>query len=107
MCCHKRPISYERTSLICATINLTLALSAQSTGINAAPYDEAFRRKHKLYLSILKEFGFGQRLMETRINVEVAEFIKQARLTDGKPFNPKELIHLCIMNINNSILIGR
>jgi len=45
--------------------------------------------------------------METRINLEVAEFIKQARLTDGKSFDPKATMHMCIMNIIDSIILGR
>jgi len=76
-------------------------------GISSVNYDAEFRKKHQLYLSILKEFGFGQRLMETRINVEVAEFIIQARLIDGKSFDPKLLIHTSIVNVIASILLGR
>jgi Cytochrome P450 len=76
-------------------------------GILNAQYNAAFRRKHQLYLSILKQLGFGQRLMETRINVEVAEFIHQAKLKEGRPFNPKDLMHMCVVNIIISIFLGR
>jgi Cytochrome P450 len=76
-------------------------------GIINAQYNAAFRRKHQLYLSILKELGFGQRLMETRINVEVAEFIHQAKLKEGRPFNPKDVMHMCVVNIIISIFLGR
>jgi len=76
-------------------------------GIVSATYDAEFRNKHQLYLSILKEFGFGQRLMECRINVEITEFINQARLTDGKSFDPKLLIHTSVINVTGSILFGR
>jgi len=72
-----------------------------------ATYDADFRRKHQLYLSIFKEFGFGKHLMETRINVEVNDFINQARLADGKPFDPKLLIHTSVINVIGSILLGR
>jgi hypothetical protein len=72
-----------------------------------SPYNADFRHKRQLYLSILKEFGFGQRLMETRINVEVAEFVRQAKLKDGQPFDPNNLMHMCVVNIIISILVGR
>jgi hypothetical protein len=45
--------------------------------------------------------------METRINVEVAEFVRQAKLKDGQPFNPKDMIHMCVVNVIISILVGR
>ena len=45
--------------------------------------------------------------METRINVEVAELISQARLTNCEPFDPRLLIHTCIINVIGSILLGR
>ena len=45
--------------------------------------------------------------METRINVEVSELIKQARLIDGKPFDPNEMLHMCVVNIIASILLGK
>jgi hypothetical protein len=76
-------------------------------GIIEIPYNASFRHKRQLYLSILKEFGFGQRLMETRINVEVAEFVRQARLKDGQPFDPSNLMHTCVLNVIISILVGR
>jgi len=45
--------------------------------------------------------------METRINVEVTELIKQVRLIGGKPFDPNEMIHMCVVNVITSILLGK
>jgi len=45
--------------------------------------------------------------MEKRIHVEVAEFITQARLTTGQPFDPNKLIHRCVVNVIISIVLGR
>ena len=77
------------------------------TGIASASYTEAYRQKRQNCLSIMKKFGFGQRLMETRINSEVSELINQARLIDGKPFDPKDVLHMCVVNVITSILFGQ
>jgi len=45
--------------------------------------------------------------METRINGEVSELIKQARLTRGKLFDPNDLLHMCVVNVITSILLGK
>ena len=45
--------------------------------------------------------------METRINGEVSELIKQAQLTDGKPFDPNDMLHMCVVNVITSILLGQ
>jgi len=78
----------------------------RTTGIASAPYDESFRRRRRLYLSILKEFGFGQRLMENRINSEVSEFIRQARLTGGQAIDPSDMVHMCLTKVMASVLFG-
>lgn len=80
---------------------------AGNTGIAFPQYNAAYRQKRQLYLGILKEFGFGQRLMETRINVEVAEFIGQVKHKDGKPFDPTNMMHMCVVNVIISVLIGK
>ena len=77
-----------------------------ATGILAGHYDADFRRRHRLYLSVLKQFGFGQRLMESRIQVEVSELVKQVRLTDGRPFDPQTVITRCVFNVISSIIFG-
>lgn len=66
-----------------------------------------YRRKRQLYIAILKQLGFGQRRMEHRINVEVAELVHQLRLTGGQPFDPSEILHSCILNVINSIVFGQ
>jgi len=90
---------------VSCTFNANVVLAIP--GIVIAPYDDKFRQKRQLYLSILKQFGFGQRIMETRINVEVTELIKQVRLIGGKPFDPNEMIHMCVVNVITSILLGK
>jgi hypothetical protein len=86
---------------------IDLSALVNFSGIIYAPYNEVFRLKHQLCLSILKEFGFGHRLMETRISVEVAELIHQARLLEGQSFDPNDMIHWCVLNVITSILVGQ
>ena len=45
--------------------------------------------------------------METRIDVEVAELIKQLRLTDGKAVEPTLMINMCVLNVIVSIALGQ
>ena len=86
---------------------LTLTLSSKVfyfrcefvSGIIYAAYNEEFRSRHKLYLSILKTLGFGSNVMESRIHVEVSELLKQARLMEGRPFDPKDMIQRCVINV--------
>ena len=71
-----------------------------------APYDDTFRRKHQLYLSILKRFGFGQRQMETVINANVEQFIVKSKATEGRSFDPLASLQLSVFSIIASILFG-
>jgi len=54
----------------------------------------------------LKEFGFGQRVMETRILIEVEEMINKVRETQSRPFDIKQLTTLCMANVIMSISFG-
>jgi hypothetical protein len=77
-----------------------------TTGIMMAPYDDLYRRKHQLLTSIFRQLGYGQRIMENRIIVEVAELISQARLINGQPFDPTELLNTCVLNVSVSMQLG-
>ena len=75
-------------------------------GILIAHYDSTFKSNHKLCLSILKQFGFGRRVMETRILVEVEEMIKKVREKQGRPFDMTKLTTSCVANVMMSMLFG-
>ena len=45
--------------------------------------------------------------METRINDNVKEFIREAKTTGGRSFNPSAAIGMSVMNIISGILVGR
>jgi len=75
-------------------------------GIVFRRYDARFRNVHKLYLSIMKRFGFGQRMMETRILMEVEEMINKVREKKGHPFDVTPLATSCVTNVIMSMLFA-
>jgi len=76
-------------------------------GILLSPYNATFKSKHQLCLAIMKRFGFGQRVMETRILTEVEEMISRVRERRGRPFDMRQLTTLCVANVIMSMLFGR
>ena len=58
-------------------------------------------------LSILKEFRFGQNIMETRISQEVQEMIKRIKDFHGQAFDPKESVSGSVINVISSMVFGR
>jgi len=69
-------------------------------------YDTSFRNNHKLSLSIMKRFGFGHRVMETRILREVEEMISKVREKQGRPFDVRQLMMSCVANVILSMAFG-
>ena len=77
-------------------------------GLAFAQYDDAYKKYHKLSLSILKEFGFGaQRVSETRILREVESMNDEIVKQNGRPFYPKWLMIYSTSNFMLSILFGK
>ena len=76
-------------------------------GIINKDFDNNFKLVKHLILEIFKQFGFGKRIMETRILMEVETIIQQIRLNQGKPFDPRETFESSIANVTLSILFGR
>lgn len=75
-------------------------------GVIYALYDDTFRRKHQLYLSILKQFGFGLSQMETKISAGVEQFIMKAKTTNGRSFDPAADVEQSVFSIIASIVFG-
>ena len=79
-----------------------------TAGIAFTSYNDVFRRRHKLYLSILKQFGYGQQKeMERRIHAGVSEFLRQVSLQGGEAFDPKEVLQLSVCSVIANLLMGR
>ena len=70
-------------------------------------YDSSFRSHHKLCLSIMKQLGYGRRVMETRILMEVEEMVRKVREQQGRPFDMRQLTTPCVANVIMSMLFGR
>ena len=69
-------------------------------GIMFGYYDSMYKSHHQLCLSILKEFGFGQRVMETRILIEVEEMISKVKQMQGRPFDIRQLFQQDALEVN-------
>ena len=59
--------------------------NAMISGIIFHPYNEHFKKYHKMSLGIMKQFGFGNRIMEKRIMEEVLPLLET--LTTFQGFN--------------------
>lgn len=77
-----------------------------TAGIGFTPYGPTYRRNRQMYLSIMTEFGFGKSVMESRINIEVKEFIDNARQFNEESFDPTDAIHMTVINVIMSIVLG-
>jgi len=86
---------------------LRLEICGCFVGILSGHYDSTFNSNHRMCLSILKEFGFGRRVMETRILIEVEEMINKVREMQGRPFDVRQLTTSCVANVIMSMLFGR
>jgi len=75
-------------------------------GIITGCYDAAFKSRHRLCLSIMKRFGLGSRMMETRILMEVEEMINKVREKKGHPFDVTPLTTSCVANVIMSMLFA-
>ena len=75
-------------------------------GILNMQYVEEYKRSKHLTLTILKEFGFGSRLMETRIETEVAELVAHVKTFQGRSFNPDLTLISSVVNVVYSICFG-
>ena len=71
------------------------------------PYDPHFKKFHKMSLSILKKFGYGQRIMENRIHIEVEELVDVLSEWNGRAMDPSNIATTSTLNVIVSIIFGR
>ncbi|ESO10863.1 hypothetical protein HELRODRAFT_109176 [Helobdella robusta] len=86
---------------------VTNVLNPRHKGILFRNYDDNFKKYHKLSLGIMKQFGFGNRVMETRIMEEMKYFMENLASFEGCEFNPTPVVTKCSMNIVCGILFGK
>lgn len=82
-------------------------VNPQRKGIIFHEYNNEFRKNHQLTLSILKEFGFGDRIIEQRILVEADDLLQQFDQHDGSDFDPSIYFKVYTINVILSIVFGR
>jgi cytochrome P450 len=75
-------------------------------GVIFHPYNAHYKQLKQQMLTILREFGFGRRLMETRILAEVDVVIEHIKALGGQEFNPRELLAMSVVNVVLNILFG-
>jgi len=76
-------------------------------GIIFRQYDDGYKKSHRRSLTILRHFGFGKGIMESRINTEVEELVSLVGQLEGKAFLPDPLVAQCVINVIGSIVFGR
>jgi len=91
-----RPVTYTQKNY----------LNPNRLGIIQKCYNSAFRKYHQLTLSILKEFGFGQKTMEQRIVTEAEALVHRIQGLNGANFDPSEFLNVCTINVIVSIMFG-
>ena len=76
-------------------------------GIFVQGFEQDFKRNQSLALAILKEFGFGRHaIMQSRINVELENFITEVKRENGEAFDPRKLTEASVGNVILNILFG-
>ena len=96
----------QNTDNSCA-VRLRMLCLNKCAGIVLRQYDAEFKKRQHASLSILKEFGFGKRLMEVRILREVSDLVDRVRKRNGEPFDPDLTVTTSVANVVYSILFGK
>src|SRR6218665_3075211 len=90
------------------TKTATLMVQCFNTGLAFAPYNELFKKYHKLSLIILKELGFGvNKVTEERILLQVADAFEEFRRYKRRTFDPKPFIVQAVSKVIISVLFGQ
>lgn len=69
-------------------------------------YDAEFRKSQQFSLSILREFGFGQNVMENRIHSAVEDLITKLKLLNGGSIDPSQYLFKTAEAILSGVLFG-
>lgn len=98
------------------TINVGLQVSCFKGKTNAvsfqglafAHYTEAFKKNHRVILSVLKELGHGiGQVTEERILEQVDDLFREFRKHDGQAFDPRPVLIPVATGAVLSVLFGR
>ncbi|ESO09677.1 hypothetical protein HELRODRAFT_105001 [Helobdella robusta] len=76
-------------------------------GFSEHPYNETFKKYHKVCLNVFKKFGLGQEMMESRVKAEVEHLVQRIKLRKSQPFYPSVDVSATFFNVISSILFGK
>ncbi|KAM5156680.1 cytochrome P450 2C29-like [Mantella aurantiaca] len=80
----------------------TLHIPSEDYDINGSRW----RPLRRFTISSLRNFGMGKKTMESRVLEEATHLIREVTETEGKPFNPIQVLTFAVGNIMNSVLLG-
>ncbi|XP_073488410.1 cytochrome P450 2C20-like isoform X3 [Aquarana catesbeiana] len=80
----------------------TLHIPSEGYDINGPRW----RPLRRFTISSLRNFGMGKKTMESRVLQEANYIIQEIAETEGKPFNPLEIVACAVGNIMSSVLFG-
>ena len=84
-----------------------ITVSVTRTGIVSAAYNTEFKKHRHLCHSILRRLGFGQRVMETRILMEVEDLIAGIQEEQDRSFDARQLVTSCLASVMFHMVFGR
>ncbi|PAV57851.1 hypothetical protein WR25_16506 [Diploscapter pachys] len=83
----------------------TLFQKKKNTGILTSDGD-IWREQRRTALKIFRDFGMGKQLMEEQVKRSVVEMLEQLKTYEGKVFDPRWTIQLCVGNVINESIFG-
>eukprot|EP00058_Branchiostoma_floridae_P009186 XP_002594674.1 hypothetical protein BRAFLDRAFT_271642 [Branchiostoma floridae] len=75
-------------------------------GILYAAYGPQWKHQRKFALMTLRDFGFGKRSLEGKVNEEANALVQEVLSQNGQPFDPKIIIQNAVSNVICSIAFG-
>lgn len=85
--------------------NLAVQDYLRGKGIGASSGDH-WKQTRTFSLMTLRGFGFGRKILETKVKEEVTEYLDVIEGQKGQPYDAKELTHIAVSNIICSIAFG-